>query len=89
MHKPWRLIPAFLGAIASLLLPRSSHAETHALVVGIDDYAFEQKLSGAVADAADIASALARAGVIFRSRKGSRAGGSGVDRNCVPETRQA
>ncbi len=57
-----------IGALACAILSFSAQmsgaqAAVHALVVGIDDYAHEKKLAGAVADADDIASALQRLGI--------------------------
>jgi hypothetical protein len=47
-------LAGFVGALGAL------HAETRALVIGINDYAFERKLLGAEADALDIKGALQR-----------------------------
>jgi hypothetical protein len=53
-----------------------SHADIHALVIGINDYVHEQKLEGAVADAEDIAAALTRLGAksitLLKNREASR-----------------
>ena len=52
-----------LALLASGALLEGVHAETHALVVGIDDYARVRRLRGAVNDAKDISNALQRRGV--------------------------
>ena len=73
-----RPLTALLAAAAVMLFADSrALAEIHALIVGIDDYAHEQKLAGAVADANDIASVLQRLGVrplVLRNAEVNRAG---------------
>jgi hypothetical protein len=55
-------LAALLLGIAILSVGRAE-AETHAVVVGINDYPNLRKLEGAVADANDISAALEKAGV--------------------------
>src|SRR5271167_3642692 len=53
---------ATAGAVADPIQAPSG-GEVRALVVGIDDYLFERRLKGAVADARDLEGALRRTGV--------------------------
>ncbi len=50
------------GAAAARIAPAAG-GQIRAVVVGIDDYLFEKRLKGAVADARDLEAALRRAGV--------------------------
>ncbi len=74
----WRWLK-YCAFIVAVLLQNvgSAAAEIHALVVGINDYAHEKKLAGAIADADDIAQALTKAGVrsitVLRNAEAQRA----------------